>query len=163
LILPKSREMDIQKELKKFGYVDTIIYKEVLFPTDNFFIDGIYMIGEVYYCAISAPLYKIKGILELMSDEYDNISSTYVKKFNVTIEQYPKEIIIRRQYGMRKVLKSEFDPKRYIVRVGFPDFPSCPYGHRYKMLGYDLDEKVYVRLASKILSDEALQIEKYKE
>lgn len=156
--------MDIKKSLKKFGYVDAILYKEVLFPTEHFFVDGIYLVEEIYYCAISAPLYKTKGILQLTKNEYDKIlSSSYEKKFDLIVEQNPKEITIRRQYGMRKVLKSEFDPKRYILRVGFDDFPSCPYANSFKMLGYDTKEKVYVRLASTILKDPRLVKIDYKE
>ena len=32
------------------------------------------------------------------------------------------------RYGLRKVYKNEFDrdPERYVLRIGYPDFPECP-------------------------------------
>jgi hypothetical protein len=46
------------------------------------------------------------------------------------------------KYGVPKVFKSEFneDPDRYVLRKGFPDFPECPYGESFSMLGYDTQD-----------------------
>ncbi len=156
--------MDIVKELKKYGYIGILSYKEELFPMMHFFVDGIYFQNEKYYCAISAPLYKTKGVLIITQDEYQKIlSSKYREKFNLVIEKDPLSITVKRQYGMKKILKSDFDPNRYILRVGYPDFPPCPYGESFRMLGYDTKDKVYVRLAPKLLKDKRLQTEVYKE
>src|ERR1700754_164841 len=37
---------------------------------------------------------------------------------------------IASRYGLRKVFKEEFDgdPERFVLRIGFPDFPPCPFG-----------------------------------
>ena len=161
-------------ELKKHGYVDHIKYgteglsvaeKEMLLlPNSLFFVDMAYRVLHTYIFAISAPKYDIKGVLTLDLNTYHTLATTgFAEKFNVEIEINFQEVIIHRQYGMRKVLKAEFDPKRYILRKGFPDFPSCPYGHTFKMLGYDMQEKTYVRLASAILKNSSLDTIKYKE
>jgi hypothetical protein len=62
------------------------------------------------------------------------------------------------RFGLRKVAKSEFedDPDRYVLRIGFPDFPECPFGESFSMLGFDTAEQTYVWLATKILRDDRL-------
>jgi hypothetical protein len=62
------------------------------------------------------------------------------------------------RFGLRKVAKAEFedDPDRYVLRIGFPDFPECPFGESFSMLGFDVAEQTYVWLATKILRDERL-------
>lgn len=63
------------------------------------------------------------------------------------------------RYGVRKVRRAEFDadPKRYVLSLGFPDFPPCPFGQSFSMLGFDTTKQEYVWLATKILRDERLQ------
>ena len=162
------------KKLLKFGYSDTITYeneqfqvshKEItLTPTSLFFIDVGIRVDDTYIFALSSPIYEVKGQLSLDHEAYSKImASEYTSKFEIDIIEEPKEIIIRRQYGMRKILKSEFDPSRYILRKGFPDFPACPYGHTFKMLGYDRLKNEYVRLASSILKEASLEKIEYKE
>lgn len=63
------------------------------------------------------------------------------------------------RYGVRKVRKSEFnaDPERYVLRIGFPDFPECPFGQGFTMLGFDTAQQEYVWLVTKIIKDDRLQ------
>ena len=63
------------------------------------------------------------------------------------------------RYGVRKVRKTEFnaDPARYVLRVGYADFPACPFGQGFTMLGYDTTDEEYVWLATKVLKDDRLQ------
>lgn len=63
------------------------------------------------------------------------------------------------RYGVRKVRKAEFnaDPARYVLRVGYPDFPPCPFGQGFTMLGYDTAAAEYVWLATKVIKDDRLQ------
>ena len=63
-----------------------------------------------------------------------------------------------------KVHKSEFNkqPHRYVLRKGFPDFPACPFGQSFSMLGYDNQLKRYVWLVTSIIKDERLRTEDYK-
>jgi hypothetical protein len=62
------------------------------------------------------------------------------------------------RFGLRKVAKAEFedDPDRSVLPVGFPDFPPCPFGESFSMLGFDTAEQTYVWLATKILRDDRL-------
>jgi hypothetical protein len=62
------------------------------------------------------------------------------------------------RYGLRKVYKEEFDqdPERFVLRIDFPDFPECPFGQSFSMLGFDLAEQQYVWLVTSILRDSRL-------
>jgi hypothetical protein len=44
---------------------------------------------------------------------------------------------IASRYGLRKVFKEEFDgdPERFVLRIGFPDFPRARSGSRSRCLG----------------------------
>ena len=63
------------------------------------------------------------------------------------------------RYGLRKVYKEEFngDPERFVLRLGFPDFPPCPFGQTFSMLGFDTAEQSYVWLVTSILQDSRLE------
>jgi len=63
------------------------------------------------------------------------------------------------RYGVRKVRKAEFDadPERYVLRLGFPDFPDCPFGQGFTMLGFDLARQEYVWLVTRIIKDDRLK------
>ena len=62
------------------------------------------------------------------------------------------------RYGLRKVYKREFDrdPERYVLRIDYPDFPECPFGQSFSMLGFDTAEQTYVWLVTGILQDSRL-------
>jgi len=62
------------------------------------------------------------------------------------------------KYGLRKIYKTEFeqDTARYILREGFPDFPPCPFGQEYSILGFDTAEQSYVWLVTSIIRDSRL-------
>lgn len=62
------------------------------------------------------------------------------------------------KHGLRKVFKNEFnrDPERYILREGFPDFPPCPFGQAFSILGFDTAEQEYVWLVTSIIRDPRL-------
>ncbi|MCA0011978.1 hypothetical protein LB561_13205 [Mesorhizobium sp. B292B1B] len=66
---------------------------------------------------------------------------------------------IASRYGLRKVFKEEFeaDPERFVLRIAFPDFPPCPYGQSFSMLGFDTAEQAYVWLVTSILRDARLE------
>ncbi|HEX7030941.1 MAG TPA: hypothetical protein VF254_10105 [Gammaproteobacteria bacterium] len=63
------------------------------------------------------------------------------------------------RYGLRKVYKDEFDrdPERYVLRIGYPDFPECPFGESFSVLGFDTAEQAYVWLVTSILRDSRLK------
>lgn len=62
------------------------------------------------------------------------------------------------KHGLRLVRKSEFhlDPERYVLREGFPDFPPCPFGGEFSILGFDTAEQSYVWLVTSIIRDSRL-------
>lgn len=62
------------------------------------------------------------------------------------------------RYGLRKVYKAEFDgdPERYVLRVDYPDFPECPVGQSFSVLGFDTAAQAYVWLVPSILRDSRL-------
>lgn len=164
----------LYKALKTYGYKDRIVYdngllgiegkETVLGPDSLFFVDAGYRVMHTFLFAISAPKYDVKGILELDLQTYHTLGTTpFAAKFDLEIKQQWDEVNIERQYGMRKITKAQFDPNRYILRKGFPDFPSCPYGHTFKMLGYDTHTQEYVRLTPDILKLDTLKTEHYKE
>lgn len=66
---------------------------------------------------------------------------------------------IASRYGLRKVFKEEFDrdPERFVLRIGFPDFPPCPFRQSFSMLGFDTAEQSYVWLVTSILRDSRLE------
>jgi hypothetical protein len=66
---------------------------------------------------------------------------------------------IASRYGLRKIFKEEFDgdPERFVLRIGFPDFPPCPFGQSFSMLGFDTAEQSYVWLVTSILRDSRLE------
>jgi hypothetical protein len=63
------------------------------------------------------------------------------------------------RYGLRKVFKEEFDagPERFVLRIAFPDFPPCPFGQSFSMIGFDTAEQTYVWLVTSILRDARLE------
>ena len=165
---------NIKKKLHSFRYFDEIIYKDnalvvskkgvLLLSEDLFFVDMAFRVYHNFIFAISAPKYDVKGILELDLIEYHTLNITsFANKFNIEIKTEFDRVVKSREYGMRKIYLEDFDSSRYILRVGFPDFPSCPYGHRFKSLGYDLQNKEYVRFDKKILKNNLAKIEEYKE
>jgi hypothetical protein len=66
---------------------------------------------------------------------------------------------IASRHGLRKVFKEEFDrdSQRFVLRIGFPDFPPCPFGQSFSMLGFDMAEQSYVCLVTSILRGSRLE------
>jgi hypothetical protein len=62
------------------------------------------------------------------------------------------------KYGLPKIYKDKFNenPERYELRIGYPDFPPCPFGNSFSMLGFDKDNKQYVWLVTSIIKDKRL-------
>lgn len=168
---------ELLNELDFLGYTQELTVQEGglfyekkelrLTPTELFFVDAGYYnsTSDTYIFAITAPLYDLKAISVLTASDYALLVSTaYTQLSTVNIEEFSTEapeVKINRQYGMRKIGKVDFDPERYVLRVGFPDFPPCPYGHTFKALGYDQVTHEYVRFASSILKSSQLITQTY--
>ena len=55
--------------------------------------------------------------------------------------------------SLPRITAEVFDqaPERYELRDGStPDAPPCPYGNRYKWIGYDKKEEKYVRFTTSV-------------
>lgn len=63
-----------------------------------------------------------------------------------------------------RVHKDKFDKdsNRYVLRRGFPDFPNCPFGGDFLMLGYDTKLKIYVWLSKSIIKNKDLNVIQYE-
>lgn len=112
--------------------------------------------GSNFY-AISDKRNNNKGLLidafdvldkECSRDLFERLTSNRQTSYD-----HDEEIPMR--YGLRKVFKDEFDaePERFVLRIGFPDFPECPFGESFSMLGFDTAEQQYVWLVTSILRD----------
>lgn len=101
-----------------------------------------------------------KGLLIDAFDTLDGDSSRELyERLNVdrrAVHERGGEIASR--YGLKKVFKEEFDeePERFVLRIGFPDFPPCPFGQSFSILGFDTAEQSYVWLVTSILRDSRL-------
>jgi hypothetical protein len=105
---------------------------------------------------------RTNGTKGLLTDAFDLLgdgSTPLLKRLSQdrkAVEENQAGVPTR--YGVRKVSKHEFneEPERYVLRLDFPDFPACPFGDSFSMLGFDTSEQTYVWLATGILRDERL-------
>ena len=62
---------------------------------------------------------------------------------------------------MRKVNKATYleNPSRYELRKGTAEgAPLCPYGNHYQWVGFDLEEKEYVRFTKSVFKELVLDL-----
>jgi hypothetical protein len=116
--------------------------------------------------AISARSGMVRGLLIDAFDLYQqHATDPLLKRLDIQpiALAYDDSEGVRSRYGVPKVFKREFDadPDRYVLRKGFPDYPECPYGEAFSMLGYDTRDQRYVWLVTSILKDERLRTERY--
>jgi hypothetical protein len=95
---------------------------------------------QQYLYSISTP--KGKGLLVDILGNYlfDNYELLEPKFENIEIQSHLVE-----------------DPNRFVLRTGFPDFPTCPFDQTFSMLGYDNKNKEYVWLVTSIIRDKRLK------
>lgn len=110
--------------------------------------------------AITDPTTRNKGILIDAFDVFDEVCSRdladhLAEHRHTTIVE---DADVPSKHGLRKVFKEEFerDPERYVLREGFPDFPDCPFGGAFSILGFDTAEQSYVWLVTSIIRDPRL-------
>lgn len=110
--------------------------------------------------AISDRESQSKGLLVDAFDIFDEIGNSGLAER--LLAKRDTDVVgdndVPSRYGLRKVYKREFDndPERYVLRIGFPDFPDCPFGQSYSVLGFDTAEQSYVWLVTSILRDSRL-------
>lgn len=117
--------------------------------------------------AISDRATSEKGLLIDAFDTLDRDCSTELFEL-LSAERQTKWIAqpdVPSRYGLRKIYKSEFeqDTERFVLRIDFPDFPPCPFGHSFSVLGFDTAEQQYVWLVTSIMRDSRLTRIPYQE
>ena len=60
---------------------------------------------------------------------------------------------VKLKYNLKVITAAEYDisPSRYELRKGTrSDAPPCPFGNRFKWIGFDTIEKKYVRVTKSV-------------
>lgn len=180
----KNNMIETVKELNVVGYTEDFrltgeklrwVGKNVDYDADQFVVDYAYRFESsetpedtsmVY--AISIPKKGIKGVLLDVLDTFyslpDNFVNNKIKNVEPTILQHDDTSVELKFGFIPKVHKTKFneEPDRYVLRKDFPDFPACPFGQSFSMLGYDTGLSRYVWLTTSIIRDERLKTVEYK-
>ena len=120
--------------------------------------DGAEDASNIY--AITDPATERKGLLIDAFDVFDEICqrdlSERLLEHRETAPAGDEDVPSK--HGLRQVYKAESDPQpeRYVLREGFPDFPACPFGGAFSILGFDTAEQTYVWLVTSIIRDPRL-------
>lgn len=178
MTLNENDLINVVDELRLKGYTEIFIIKDNLvysaklnrgFREEEVIIDGAYRFDVTedafdtqYLFAIYVPQYRLRGlIVDLLGTYYYMEEQPITKilraaKMNNYIfdDQNPYE-----KYGLRKITPADFDvdSKRYVLRIGYPDYPACPVGTDFTMLGFDELTQEYVWLSTTILKDRRLK------
>lgn len=163
---------------EEFRVTDDKLYwvqKAVRYSADQFEVDRAYRLESADSSGDTSLIYGIsipqKGIKGILVDVFDTLTS---QKDTATVHKVltADTIVLSHdddkqnlKFGfLPKVHKSKFDeaPHRYELRIQFPDFPPCPFGQHFSMLGYDRNLSEYVWLTTNILKDERLEVVNYK-
>lgn len=172
-ILPALKEAGFTEELRLHHLHLHALNQDLKLEVNDFTVAQAYRfegsasdedVSELY--AIEAPQHGIKGFL---IDELDGFRTLYANPLLEKLQEAEKALHVyddsdqELKFGVPKVYKAKFneDPERYELRKGFPDFPSCPYGNSFSMLGFDKKENRYVWLVSSIIKDERLAVNEY--
>jgi hypothetical protein len=142
-------------------------------PPDDFQVDAAYRFeaapgsddcSNLY--AISSASGDVKGLLIDAFDLFEQETNARVfERLNVSpaVSAYDNSEDAPMKYGIPKIFKADFneDSDRYVLRKGFPDFPECPFGQSFTMLGYDKRDERYVWLVTSIFKDDRLGVETF--
>lgn len=179
----KSNIVEVIYELDELGYTEEFrimgeklywVEKSVTYNADQFEIDHAYRLESSDTAEDSSLIYGIsipkKGIKGILIDAFNTLSSLE-DNFVIHKIRSAETTLLTQEDGnsdlkfgiLPKVHKSKFneDPHRYVLRKDFPDFPACPFGQSFSMLGYDIKLKEYVWLVTSILRDERLKTVPY--
>lgn len=181
----KSNIVEVVYELDELGYTEEFriigeklywVEKAVKYNADQFEIDHAYRLESSDTAEDSSLIYGIsipkKGIKGILIDAFNTLSSLE-DNFVIHKIRSAETTLLTQEDGnsdlkfgiLPKVHKSKFNenPHRYVLRKDFPDFPACPFGQGFSMLGYDIKLKEYVWLVTSILRDERLKTVPYKQ
>ena len=178
MTLYESDLVKVVDELRRKGYVDNFIIKDNLifstglnrgFRENEVTIEGAYRfdISEEAFdtqnlFAVFIPEYQLRGLIIDLLGTYSYLAD---QPISMLLRTAPLVTYIfddrnsSTKYGLNKITPSEFDTdsNRYELRIGFPDFPECPAGIAFSMLGFDRQTQQYVWLATRILKDSRLK------
>jgi hypothetical protein len=167
---------DAIAELAAQGYTESLqIQGETLIAaqakttlaSNEFTIDAAYRFDSDESGSDSQHLFAVssarQGIKGLLIDAFDMHrearGAPLLKKLRAHVTSIQHDDRQGSKYGLPKVYKAQFDedPDRYELRVGYPDFPTCPFGMAYWMLGFDKQAHRYVWLVTSIIKDRRLK------
>lgn len=166
--------VDFIVKFKSQGYTDNFIIEEgelkstitgETFGMEDFSVDAACRFDitenttdEQHLYSVTTP--KGKGlIVDLLANYLYDYYDIFEPKFEgIEIERHLVEEAKEHKYGLPKIYKAEFEinPERFELRIGFPDFPNCPFNNSFSMLGYDKANKEYVWLVTSIIRDKRL-------
>lgn len=146
------------------GHIDCAVSGKKLMPDDIEIEQGFqFDITEntndsQFLFAVKERKTGTKGLLIDLLGEYKFGSSDFSKMLNIPLDNYYYNDKEDRKYGLTKIFKEKFyeDPSRYEFRIGYPDFPACPFGNSYQALGFDRENNEYVWLVTSIIKDKRL-------
>lgn len=169
---------DAVSDLKRKGYLDELLFendevvnlsKGIKLKVGKFMIDSAYQFesgekGEdtsIIY-AVSANDRSFKGLFIDSLNLHGEDNDSRIKEKIIAVE--PHESEQGTKFGLPKIHKADFNenPNRYVLRRGFPDFPQCPFGQSFTMLGFDTENQEYVWLVTSIIKDERLKNEVFE-
>lgn len=177
--------IEVVKQLNTNGYVEDFRIKDenlhlvsnnALYKADKIEIDEAYRFESAdtpedtsVVFAIHIPHKNTKGILLDILDRVEalpnNSLTQKLKAVELTLMTHEDTNKSLKFGFIPKVHKSKFNenPHRYVLRKGFNDFPECPFGQSFSMLGYDKELKEYVWLVTSIIKDPRLAVREYKQ
>lgn len=136
------------------------------YGAESFTVDKSYMFGtgegvndQDRLYAITLPKENMKGYLVDAYAAIDMLAAPEVReKFGSNNAEIHHTSDAETKYGLPRVKKDSFNlsPSRYVLRIGFPDFPSCPFGNKFEALGWDTQDEKYVWLSTGIIKDSQL-------
>lgn len=183
MVLNENDLVKVVDELRLKGYSDNFIIKNNLvfstsmdrgFFEDDVVIEGAYQFDIIEDAfdtqnlfAVFIPKYRLRGLIIDLLGMYFYMEDQTITKIlrKVPLVTYifdEQDPYVK--YGLKKVMLSDFDAcsNRYVLRIGFPDFPECPAGTAFSMLGFDEQTQQYVWLVTSILRDNRLKTVEYQ-
>lgn len=175
MIANENNIVDFIVKFKGQGYTDNFIIEDEklkstitgeTFTMDEFVIDAACRFDITENATDEQHLYSVttpkgKGlIVDLLGNYLFDYYDLFEPKFKgVEVQKHIVEEEKENKYGLPKIYKAEFEtnPERFELRIGYPDFPKCPFDNTFSMLGYDKANKEYVWLVTSIIKDKSLK------
>ena len=149
MALNENDLVNVVDELRLKGYADNFIIKDNLvfsenlgksFREDEVIIEGAYQFDVTEDAfdaqslfAVFVPQYQLRSLIIDILGMYFYLEEQLVTRLlrEAPLVSYvfdDQDPFVK--YGLRKVTCSDFDANssRYVLRVGFPDYPACPVG-----------------------------------